>query len=331
MSGTVSVVIVRLLLAALERAGVDRTALASEIPSDVLASPEGRLPASAVFRLFELAPELTRDDLFCLRTADQIPFGALEVLDFSMRSSENIAGALGWASRYYALLDDRTEISLERHGATAHLIGKNLSLPAAPRAATELLFAMTLSRGRDVCGTPCPLQKVSFFQAPPTSIEGHERFFGAPVAFSQPHDELVFDASWLDVPCKTPDPELVRFFERYASGYLEKLAGPKSFVDSVRRAVTDRLAGADPTLESVAKVLGQGERTLQRRLSESGTTFKDLVDDVKRGLALELLAASAIPIAEVGFVLGFSDTSTFYRAFKRWTGGTPADFRRART
>lgn len=329
MSGTVSVVIVRLLLSALERAGVDRAELGLDLPADVLASPDGRLPANVVFRLIEEAPKLAGDELFCLRTADEIPFGALEVLDFSMRSSENLAAAMGWASRYYALLDDRTELSLERHGALAHLIGKNLSQPPAPRAATELLFAMTLARGRSLGGLTCPLHKVCFFQGPPGDPEGHERFFGAPVFFSQPRDELVFDASWLDVPCKTPDPELVRFFERYASGFIEKLAGPKSFVDSVRRAITDRMAGGDPALESVAKTLGTSERTLQRKLADSGTSFKDLVDDVKRSLALELLTTSAIPIAEVGFVLGFSDTSTFYRAFRRWTGRTPADFRRA--
>lgn len=324
MSGTVSVVIARLLLSALERAGVERPRLDVELPAD----PEARLPASVVFRLFEDAPRLAGDELFCLRTADQIPFGALEVLDFSMRCSENLAAALGWASRYYALLDDRTEISLERQGARAHLVGKNLSQPAAPRAATELLFAMTLARGRALCGVACPLEKVCFFQGPPADPSGLERFFGVPVSFSQPRDELVFAASWLELPCKTPDPELVRFFERYASGYVEKLGGPKSFVDSVRRAITERMA--DPTLESVAKQLGTSDRTLQRRLADSGTSFKDLVDDVKCSLARELLTTSKIPIAEIGFVLGFSDTSTFYRAFRRWTGKTPADYRRAR-
>jgi AraC-like DNA-binding protein len=330
MSGTLSVAILRALLRQLEQAGADTAALLSELSltQEMLDVPEGRLPAVVVFGVFERAPALTGDELFCLKAAERIPFGALEVLDFSIRSSASVGDAIERTARYYALVDDRTEIFVERHRETARLVGKNLSQPPAPRAATEFLFGMVLARGRGLSGRVCPLAEVHFFQGSPADPSGHERFFGVPVSFSQPRDELIFDASWLDAPSVAHDPELVRFFDRYAKEYIDKISGPRTFVDSVKRAVSERLGGADPTLDAIAKSLGLSERTLQRRLAESGAQFKDLVDEVKKGLALEMLASSSIAIAEVGYVLGFSDASTFYRAFKRWTGGTPADYRR---
>jgi len=330
MSGTLSVVVVRALLDALESAGADPRALLDELGDQArhLEQPEARLPADLAFRIFERAPELTGDELFCLHAARAIPLGALEVMDFATRSSATMGDALERTVRYYALVDDRTTLSIERRGAVARLVGKNRSLPYAPRAATELLFAMVIARGEQLTGERVPLLEVKFRERPPLDPTGHRRFFGVPVSFCQPDDEICFEASWLEARCSSHDPALERFFDRYARRYLERLSGPASFVDEVRRAVAEGLRGSEPTLAVTAQRLSTSQRTLQRRLRESASSYSEVVDDVRREMAVELLGNPNVSIGEVGYLLGFSDTSAFYRAFKRWNGATPADFRR---
>jgi AraC-like DNA-binding protein len=330
MSGTLSTVVVRALLDALRSAGGDPRQLLDELGlrPEMLEPVEGRLPISVAFRIFERAPELARDELFCLKAASAIPLGALEVFDFATRSSATLGEAFERTVRYYALIDDRTELSIERHGSVATVLGRNRSEPFAPRSATELMFAMILARGEQLTGQPVPVLGVKFRADPPADPSGHERFFGAAVEFSQPHDELAFEASYLERPCATGDPALARFFDRHATSYLTRLSGPATFIGDVKRALAEGLSGSVPTLAATASRLAMSERTLQRRLRESQTSYSELVDQVRSGLAAEVLANQNVSIGEVGYLLGFSDTSAFYRAFRRWQGKTPADFRR---
>jgi AraC-like DNA-binding protein len=330
MTGTLSVVVVRAVVSMLEGAGIEARSLLEEhgLPPELLEDPDARIPAETAFRLVERMPELLGDELFCLRAARFVPDGALDVFDFAIRASATMGEALERCVRYYALLDDRTELRLERRAAVARVVGKNRSMPPAPRPATELLFGMLLARGEQLTGKPCPLLEVRFLQTPPRDPPAYQEFFGVPVQFSQDRDELVFQAEWLDEPCSAYDPALAQFFDRYARAYLARLAGPASFVDSVRQAITEGLRAGEPTLASTARALATSERTLQRRLREASSSYAELVDGVRRELALDFLRDPALPIAEVGYLLGFSDTSAFYRAFKRWTGSTPADHRK---
>lgn len=329
-SGTLSILMLRGLEAALERGAVSPTRLFGElgIAPEVLNDREARISAPTVFRALQRAIALTGNECFCLEAAAAIPIGALEVLDFSMRSSASMGDALRRAVQYFALLDDGSKLSIERDGPIARLVGSR-GTSRSSRAATDLLFALLLERGKALTGRAWPLRDVCFVAEPPTEPVRHARYFGVPVHFSSPRNELVFDAGWLETPCLARDPVLASYLDRQAEELMQKLrpASP-DFRGEVRDAIAQTLRGAEPRIELAARRLGVSSRTLQRRLHEVDTSFAGLVLDVRRELAQRLLGSPAVPIGEVAYLLGFSDASTFHRAFKQWTGHTPAQQRR---
>jgi len=326
--GTLSVLVLRAICVALDRAGVDTRSLLTDlgVAPSLLQQGEARLPAGVVFRALERAPELTGDECFCLRAADAIPLGTMEVLDFAMRSSQTMGEALARIVRYYALIDDASELRIEKDGDVARIAGYRTTRPS-PLRATELLFSLIVNRGKQLTGRPWPLREVCFVRSAPLDARTHERFFGAPVRFAQRRNEIVFEARWLDVPCLTRDPPLALFFDRHASALLRRLPAPAGFLDVVRGAIAESMRGSDPHLQVTAKRLSVSVRTLQRRLEEHGTSHKRLLDEVRRDSATKLLSDRSIGIGEVAYLLGFFDVSTFHRAFKRWTGSTPAEYR----
>ncbi len=329
MSGTLSILVVRALDIALARSGVGGDALLRElgISRTLLDQSDARLPAPVVFRAIERASALTRDEAFSLRAADAIPLGTIDMLDFAMRSSLTMREALARAARYYALIDDFSELRLEEEGKVARL-SVSRQVTSSPRVATELLFALLFARARQLTGRPWPLHEVRFREPPPKDDTAHVRFFGAPVRFGCGDNQLIFDAAWLDTPCVEHDAALATFFDRHAEGLLERVSGAPAFLRRVKLAIAESIRGSDPALEMTAKRLATSARTLQRRLEEAGASHKALVEEVRRDLSLELLANPELGIREIGYLVGFRDASAFYRAFRRWTGSTPMAMRR---
>jgi AraC-like DNA-binding protein len=328
LSGTISILAIRALHGALARVGADPSLLLAAVGLSTaqLDQSEARVPTAVVYRAFEEVARLTDDECFCLHAAEAMPVGTFEVLDFAMRSSATIGEALARAVRYWALMDDGSLLRVEIGATTSSFVGLG-TVPPSPRPASELVFELLFTRGRQLTGLPWPVRDVSFIQGPPRDRAGHERFFGVPVQFGARRNELVFDSSWLDTPCLTYDPQLSSYFDRHADALLKQLGGARTWLDEVKQSIAVSIRGSDPALESTAKQLATSARTLQRRLADLGTSHTELVEEVRRDLALKLLADRTIAISEVAYLLGFFDTSTFHRAFKRWTGATPAEYR----
>ncbi len=328
MNGSLSILVIRALHTALSRDGEsgDELLRALDIPRELLERGDARLPAAVVFRAIERAGALSGDPCFSLRAASAIPLGTIDVLDFAMRSSATMREALERAVRYFALIDDCSELRLDESDGVARL-SVSRRITTSPRVATELLFAVLLSRGRLLTGAPWPLREVHFLAGPPDDAAPHRRFFDAPVVFASVRNELVFDAAWLDTRCAEVDAELSAFFERHAEALLAQVHQRTELLDRVRAAIAEPAAGADPSLEITARRISLSPRTLQRRLEAGGTSYKALVEEVRRARALALLADPRVGIAEIGATVGYGDARAFYRAFRRWTGSTPAKVR----
>ena len=146
--------------------------------------------------------------------------------------------------------------------------------------------------------------------------------------FRAPANRLSFASRFLAFPIAKADPSLCVLLDRHAEELLAKFPPRNSLVDQVRSIITGELRGGDPSLERVADQLGFTPRTLQRKLQELGASHNELLDQMRRQLAMRYLREREMAICEVAYLLGFSESSSFHRAFKRWTGVTPKEFRK---
>jgi AraC-like DNA-binding protein len=155
----------------------------------------------------------------------------------------------------------------------------------------------------------------------------HRRLLGCDLEFDQSQFRMVFrhrDMAW---PVHTADSDLENYLEAYAEQVVETVAHQEDLLEKVERAIWATIKEGRPTLENVAAALYMSPRTLQRRLSEKGLKFIDVVDDFRHELATSLLADDELAIYEIAFLLGYSEPSTFHRAFRRWTDTSPKAFR----
>jgi AraC-like DNA-binding protein len=330
--GTISVAVLRSLLAALAAAGVDADAILTElgISYATLREPESRISTEVVYGLFARAPDMAADADFGLHAGAKAPLGTFEVLDHATRTSRTIGEALQRTVRFYALLIERVELRLDIVGATARITHRAPPPIVSPRAAVEMLFAIIVARGEALTGAEWPLRRVRFVHPRPEHVSECERFFHAPIEFGQPMDELLFDVDWLDRPLLTADEGVALTLERFASTLLAKVSREGGFLADVKGSIAGTLNGASPTLDASARHLGMSARTLQRRLMDAGTSYQALLEDVRRELAVRYLADATLTVREVGYLLGFSEPSAFNRAFRRWEGQTPNEYRSGR-
>jgi AraC-like DNA-binding protein len=152
--------------------------------------------------------------------------------------------------------------------------------------------------------------------------------FDAPVSFGAPESEIRLDAAVLTLPQVGGDAKLEAVLTRYADGLLTWLPAEGSLLARVSSAIVRQMLDGLPTLSSTAQAVGIAARTLQRHLASAGATHSGVVDEVRRDLALKQLGNASISITEISYALHFAEPTVFHRAFKRWTGESPLQYRR---
>jgi AraC-like DNA-binding protein len=162
---------------------------------------------------------------------------------------------------------------------------------------------------------------------PPSYHDRYAALFGCPALCGQPDDAIVFRRSDLALPLVSANPAVAALFEDAAERDLDARRALDDTVAAVRAALRQVLHGDPPSVRQVAGLLCLSERTLQRRLSNAGTPFSRLLDQVRLEMARRHLAADSASLTEIAYLLGFADPNSFFRSFKRWTGRTPADWR----
>jgi AraC-like DNA-binding protein len=182
--------------------------------------------------------------------------------------------------------------------------------------------------GGQMRGAPILPLAVDFRHAAPADASEHARLFGVSPRFGVEVNAIEFDRATIEQPLASADPALSSVIERHAEALLAARPEPaETTANRVRRLLGAMLGEGEVSLAGAASRLRMSERSLQRRLAAEGVSFDAVLDELRRDLALRYLADARLAIAEVAYLLGYSEPSAFHRAFKRWTGETPAEAR----
>jgi AraC-like DNA-binding protein len=170
-------------------------------------------------------------------------------------------------------------------------------------------------------------RRIAFRHAAPSDVSAHRELLGCAPEFESTFDGFEADRAWLTEPVRGKNPKLRAYFEKQCEQARQAFSDDPAFAALVRQRLAARMEGGAPSMAEVARVLGTSQRSLHRRLSEEGTTFNDLLDEVRREFSQRYLARPRLAVAEVAYLVGFNDPSAFFKAFRRWTGVTPSQYR----
>lgn len=292
----------------------DETGLTPEIVGDA----DARIEPDQLRRAWRAAIRLTGEPHLALRLATAMPAGAFGLVEYVVRSAPTTGDALALGLRYLHIVDEVGVAELVDGDTPDTRVLRVVVDSPIPH---EACFAAVVGQGRLLAGSFRPVA-VELAHRPEGDHAEYERFFEAPVRFGAPETRLVLSRASLATPLATADPNLLPILVRHAEELLARASTRPGLIPQVRRVLCETLRRGEADVEHVASRLGVTPRSLQRRLKDEGTTFQLVRDELRRELAHTYLD-SGLSIAEVSFLLGFSETSAFFRAFKRWTGTTP--------
>lgn len=317
------------VVAAFEALGHDADAVLqeAEIARSVLQDPEGRVPHSSMMKFWQCASELTGDDALGIHLAEAAPIKSFEVHAYALLASASLREAYRRACRYQRLIHEATDLSLVEGKGEAVLRHALPGGRSAPRQPAEFLATLWVRVGRMVSGVDWNPNLVCFAHEEPHDTSEHARVFRAPLRFASGVTAMHVADSVLDAPNPNADANLARLLDRYAEGLLQQAPRFTNFSERVRSALRKELSGGAPTVAAIAKALHVSQRSLHRNLQSEGTSFRELLEQLRHERAAALLSNPSCSVAEVGFLLGFSELSSFSRAFKRWAGLSPIEFR----
>ncbi|MEQ1765373.1 MAG: AraC family transcriptional regulator [Pyrinomonadaceae bacterium] len=304
------------------------------ISPDILLRPDEMVSGDLSHRAWLLAEQLTGDSDIGLHIGERAHPAVLGLVGFVMLSCETLGEALEKLIRYTNLLTDGVAGKITRKGRLVEIdiLVKNdvvNSLSAAPRQRIETSFAAIVTIAKALTDKELPIRELRLVHERPPDVSEHARIFNSPVLFSQEDNSLVFAASAMEFPVLLANSDLLSMFEAKADSKLGEMERDETRTMQVERLIIEKLRGEVPCVTEVARTLGVSERTLQRELSNEKTSFSALLDSTRRGQALRHLQDPGTTVAEISFLLGFSEPSAFHRSFKRWTGKTPSAFRSA--
>lgn len=332
-SETNSTASLRVVLTALERHGrcVDEELARVGLTRREAQAVDGRVPRAAYCALWTRLAEVSRDPDCGLALARTQETGIMGVLEYVAISAPTLREGCERLTRYGRLLHDGGihEFRIERRGAC---LAYHLGAVPPTRAQIDWSFAYVLWRARAVTGQQIDPLEFRVHYPRPASTEALASVFRCPIVFDQSAVELWLPAEMLDLRLDRSDPQLAALMARFAERELARLPTGGAFRSRLQQAITSRLGdGGQPRLAAVARALSMSTRSLQRRLGQEGTSFSDMVSQVRLGLAAGHLAEDRLAISEIAFLLGYSSLSAFHRAFKRAHGCTPAAYRQARS
>lgn len=293
------------------------------------ADPDARVPFVSASALLAQCVTLTGCPHLGLLVGERASISALGLLGFMLQAAPNVGTALQDLANHLSLHDRGATVTLETAGQSASL-GYLICLPGVHAKAQiyDLAMVVACKIMRRLCGADWNPKGVHLSRPQPPDEAPYRKYFRAPLRFDAQHTALLFAARWLREPIAGSDSFLYRYLDRLAHDlHLSQQERPAA---ELRRLLVKALPTHHCSAASLAEQLGMHERTLNRRLRDEGTSFREVLDDVRYEAARQLLSSRRIPVAQIARFLGYADATAFTRAFRRWSGSSPTRWRRER-
>jgi AraC-like DNA-binding protein len=299
------------------------------VSPEQLVDDEARVPTSLTRQIWQELPGLVGANDFGLSVARRTEtVSAFGVLGHVLRSAETLAEGMRAAIRYQRLLSDSTDIRWSETTELVRLafVARDPAF-AAPRHSIEFVFGSMILAIRAATGRSLTPRQLTCRHAKPDDDSEARRMFGCYPTYGASLDEIAFGRADMELPLQSCDPYLSRLFLSRAAQLDERLSRAPSITARVRQLLSDSMQRGEVGVGEIASRLRLSPRSLQRRLRDEGTSYKDVLDGLRRDLAKRHLEEGKLTQQQIALFLGYSQQSAFHNAFVRWTGRSPGAYR----
>lgn len=332
--GFASIPAIKQYLKAAEACGVDYQPLLEQagIDPSTLEDNNNRIPGIAMERLLALLIPASNDPCFGLHASQFVEPASYSVTGYLSMNCASLRELLGKIPVYEKIVGDMGVSSTEIMGDDALQRWQcRFANPLVKRHEVEHVLASWHTYTREFLHFDTSLERSIWFEhaAPqsPKLLECYHRVFDCDVLFDQPASGIFFPQELLDLPIPQADARLLRTLLDHANDVLAEVDLEQSITDKVKRLLRPLLRDGVPTSTLVAQALNMSSRTLQRKLSDEGRLYKDVLNELRLELALHYLKNTEMSLDNISSELGYAESRSFYRSFKQWTGRTAGSFR----
>lgn len=312
----------------LEAKGVDPASVfeRAQLDPDWWHQPYARFSNDRLDEAWHVATELTGDDCLGLQAANFINPASLNALGFAWLASDSLYDALSRLVRYFDVIAEGSKVDLASVNDVCRLsIEYTWVSGRAAAQRMDAFWAGLLAMARLVTFDDLNPTRLQLRRPAPACVEAYHALFRCPIDFNAPKDIIEFARAEAHQPLPTANRALAHANDEVIRQYLARI-GVRDLPGQVKSRLLDTLPSGDCSEAQIARSLNISSRTLQRRLAEEGVSFKALLDEARRELAVQFIGERHFSVKETSYLLGFSEPANFSRAFRRWTGTSPTEF-----
>jgi len=328
--GTVAICFVAAALESVRARHMDADRLLTQVglsPS-LLLVPQARVSAKHYGELWRLVA-LSLDDEFFGQDSRRMKAGSFAMLVHSVVGCRNLGQALDRSLRFYGLILDDIGGTLSRDGKEARIVLRERVPNAAPRIfGQEVLLMLLHGVACWLVGRRIPILRAEFAYPEPAHSAEYRLMYCTDLSYGKAHTGIVFASEYLNLPIVQNERSVKEFLRTAPESILVKYKNGSSLSARIRRRLRQLLPGEVPDFDQLASELHMTTTTMRRRLHEEGASYQGIKDQLRRDLAISYLSHSDRSVMDIAMELGFSERSAFHRAFRKWTGASPGEFRR---
>ena len=297
--------------------------------AEIFEAEDSRIPLQKFVSLWHAAIELTDNPALALQLGASSRPDETGIVSLVSMSSPSLGEMYARIIRYIQLAAEADRLELVIENEQVKLIYQILVPEYFSTYAVERSFAMALNWSSAFTGQDINPIEIHFQYRAPSYLPEYQKTFNCPLLFEQEHNSIILPESFLDLPAKTYNPYLDKLVQKQAEHLKQNLGVVNSFTEQIQKQIVQDLPIGTLDVDTISEKMNMSRRTLARKLKDEGTSFKALVEETKKELAIDYLKQNKFNINDIAYMLGFSESSAFSRAFKRWFGDNPQAYRNA--